>query len=73
MLLIFLSNVGMGGSASTVVDVRATRRFDIRMPPDDRAIKMAFDDRNISMPPNSRTTKLRDGTKNLQLKKILQL
>lgn len=33
-------------------------RFNILMPPDDRMMAMAHDDRSIQIPPNRRTTRL---------------
>lgn len=46
-------------SATVVVpETSISGQFDIRMPPEDRGIRMAFEDRRIMMPPDSRNTKL---------------
>ncbi len=56
-ILTLVTNLGMGGSDAVVVvipSVAISARFTIRMPPNDRDISMAFDDRMIRIPPNRR-------------------
>jgi len=58
MLLVFLSNLGMGGSASTIVAVEPNQKFRIEFGPEQRNIEIAYEDRTVRFPPTSRDTKI---------------
>ena len=58
MLLVFLSNLGMGGSASTIVAVEPNQKFRIEFAAEPRNIEIAYEDRTVRFPPVSRNTKL---------------
>ena len=58
MLLVLLSNLGMGGSASTIVAVEPNQKFRIEFAAEPRNIEIAYEDRTIIFPPESRDIKL---------------